>query len=434
MAKYQNRHDPPVYQTMDEDDAVSGLIFPQKDFLDNGIPVHIIRADEQELLKMAFVFKAGSSYQGKPFTTYFTRKMLSEGTEKMTAKQIAEIFDFYGASIEIASNTEFIVINILCLIGYLDKIIEVVYDILFHSVFPENELQLHKENKARDILLDGQKVKEVARHHFCTMLFGEKHPYGVFPSIDHVAAISREDICGFYERFIRPGNFSMIIAGKINKDTIKTVNRFFGRHLFNGEERLYERDFIVTADSRRQQFFPVVGAVQSALRVGNHAINRLHEDYPVLSVLNTVFGGYFGSRLMRNLREDKGYTYGVNSSLLSFPKAGYFFVSSEVKSIHTHDALHEIYYEMNRLRDEIVTDDELERVKNVMFGRFLRSIDGVYAQSELLTEMFRFGLDFSYFTHYLKQVRNVSSVQVNEIASKYFVAENMYEVIAGFKQ
>ena len=434
MAILQNSQNPPVYQIMDEDDAVSGLIFPQKVFLNNGIPVHIIRADEQEVFKMAIIFKAGSFYQDKMYSAYFTRKMLYEGTEKMSAKQLAEVFDFYGASLEITNNIEFITLNVICLSKYLDKIIEVVYDIIFHSAFPGQELQLHKENKTRDILLDQKKVREVARHHFCTMLFGKDNPYGSYPSAEDVAAIQREVVMRFYDRYIKPGNFSIIISGKITDESLKSVSRFFGSHKLMYNEGLFERNYSISQDSNKHQYFPVEGVVQSALRIGNHAVNRLNEDYPALTVLNTLLGGYFGSRLMRNLREDKGYTYGVNSTLLSFPEAGYFFVASEVKGLHTNDAVKEVYNEINKLRDEIIPDDELERVKNVMFGRFLRSIDGVYAQSEMLTELFRFGLDFSYCKKHLNRVRNMGSVEVNDMASKYFVVDEMFEVIAGIKQ
>lgn len=434
MTILQNSQIPPVYQIMDEDDAVSGLIFPQKVILNNGIPVHIIRADEQEVFKMAIIFKAGSFYQDKMYSAYFTRKMLYEGTEKMSAKQVAGIFDFYGASLEITNNTEFITLNVICLNKYLDKIIEVLYDIIFDSVFPGKELQLHKENKTRDILLDEKKVREIARHHFCTMLFGKDHPYGSYPTADDVAAIQRENIVWFYERYIKPGDFRIIISGKITDESLKSVSRVFGNHKFRYDESLFEKKFAISQDSNKHQYFPVEGVVQSALRIGNHAVNRLNEDYPAFTILNTLLGGYFGSRLMRNLREDKGYTYGVSSALLSFPEAGYFFVASEVKGMHTNDAVKEVYNEINKLRDEIVTDDELERVKNVMFGRFLRSIDGVYAQSELLTELFRFGLDFSYCKKYLNRVRNMGSVEVNAMAFKYFAADEMFEVIAGVKQ
>ena len=188
------------------------------------------------------------------------------------------------------------------------------------------------------------------------------------------------------------------------------------------------------ANKEKHQFFPVEDVVQSAFRIGTLAVNRLHSDYAGLNVLNTVLGGYFGSRLMRNLREDKGYTYGVSSVLLSFADAGYFFAASEVKGEHTSKAIEQVYLEMNKLREEIVPDEELERVKNYLFGRYLRSIDGVYAQSELLLELFRFGQDFSFYSNYLMKMGETTVLDLNVLARKYLNTDEMFEAVAGVKQ
>jgi len=434
MNLLHNNQDIPINQLMDYQDIVSGLKIAEKISLDNGVQVYILNANDLEMIKMTLVFKAGSYFQDKILTAFFTRKMMAEGTEKSNARQIAEIFDFYGASFDVSNGLEFFTFHVTCLSKYLDKIIDIIAEILFMPAFPELELQLHKENKIRDITLEDKKVREVVRNRFCAMLFGKEHPYGRYASQEDVHFICREDLVVFYHQFIKNADFQIILAGSISAAVLKLVNLTFGRHSVAVDEKLIKRSFPILANKEKHQFFPVEDVVQSAFRIGTLAVNRLHSDYAGLNVLNTVLGGYFGSRLMRNLREDKGYTYGVSSVLLSFADAGYFFAASEVKGEHTSKAIEQVYLEMNKLREEIVPDEELERVKNYLFGRYLRSIDGVYAQSELLLELFRFGQDFSFYSNYLMKMGETTVLDLNVLARKYLNTDEMFEAVAGVKQ
>ena len=173
------------------------------------------------------------------------------------------------------------------------------------------------------------------------------------------------------------------------------------------------------------------GALQSAIRIGKLMFNKTHPDFQSLQVLNTVYGGYFGSRLMSNIREDKGYTYGIGSGLVSLQHGGYFFITTEVGVDVTAKAIKEIYFEMDRLRKEKITTDELQLVKNYLLGTFLRSVDGPFAMADRFKGILNYNLGYDYFDRYIATIRAVSASDLMGLANTYFDKDSMIELVVG---
>jgi predicted Zn-dependent peptidase len=184
---------------------------------------------------------------------------------------------------------------------------------------------------------------------------------------------------------------------------------------------------------QRTHFIEKPDAIQSAVRVGRLLFNKKDPDYFKFQVLNTVLGGYFGSRLMANIREDKGYTYGIGSGLASLVNGGYFFISTEVGVDVTNNTLSEIYKEIKLLREQPVNNEELETVRNYVLGQFLRSVDGPYSLADKFKAIWEFGLGYDYFENYFKAVKTITPKEIQELANKYLQEEDLIELVVGKK-
>jgi predicted Zn-dependent peptidase len=316
---------------------------------------------------------------------------------------------------------------------HLKSTLPVLEDVIKNSAFPQEELTTYLTNKKQKFLVNNQKVANVARKHFAELIFGEKHPYGINVKESDFDTIKKQNLIDFYTQFYKANNCKIILAGKINEEVYPLLEERFG-----GSEWLFSNDTsrapvqIATA-AQREQVIIKEGALQSAIRIGKVLFNKTHPDYNSLQVLNTVFGGYFGSRLMSNIREDKGYTYGIGSGLVSLKNSGYFFISTEVGVEVCSNAIKEIYMEMNRLRTELIPEDELTLVKNYMLGTFLRSVDGPFAMADRFKGILEYGLSYDYFDKYIATVKSISASQLLELAKVYFDKDSMIELVVGKK-
>ncbi|HBC78429.1 MAG TPA: hypothetical protein DCZ51_07355 [Bacteroidales bacterium] len=173
------------------------------------------------------------------------------------------------------------------------------------------------------------------------------------------------------------------------------------------------------------------GAVQTAIRIGSSSINKRHPDYPGMKFLNVMLGGYFGSRLMKNIREEKGLTYGIHSSVSSFNLSGFKLISTEVGRENTGRAIDEIYREINRLLTEPVSKNELEVVRKYMSGEMVRMFDGPFAIAESFKAVWEFGLDLNYFVGMMDKIRTITSDEIIRLANTYYKQDDLYEITVG---
>ena len=218
----------------------------------------------------------------------------------------------------------------------------------------------------------------------------------------------------------------------MNEDIIKMIKNHFGnRNWTSNKENIIKSDPEIQSSRQKKHIIEKSNSVQSAIRMGHTIINKQHSDYPGLQILNTILGGYFGSRLMSNIREEKGYTYGIGSIIGSLVHSGYFAIITEVGSDVTKSTVNEIYKEIKKLKNELVSEKELETVRSYILGELLKIFDGPFALSEALRSIIDFGLDYDYFDHYINTVKNIQPAKLNELANQYFDENKMIEVIAG---
>ena len=398
--------------------------------LDNGIPVYQLQTGTQDIVKIEFIFNAGVYYESKALVSWFTNKMLKEGTQNFTASQIAEKIDYYGAHLELSADKDMTYITVYTLNKYLSEILPVVEEVIFYPSFPESELNIKIQNKKQEYIVNSKKVRNLARWKFNELIFGENHPYGKFVSADNYEAIVQEDLIDFHKNNYFIADCKIIAAGRIHKDLIGILNKYFGKFT-DTYTRIDQKTNPIETSKLHMVHYKKEDALQSAIRIGKKLFNKKHPDFLKLKVLNTILGGYFGSRLMSNIREDKGYTYGIGSAVVSMQHSGYFFIASEVGAEVTQNAIKEIYHEIDVLQNEKVPESELNLVKNYMLGSFLRSIDGPFALSENFKGLVEYGLDYNYLKSFVDIVKEVNADEIQLLAQRYLDKNSLIELKVG---
>lgn len=429
MIQILDRKKSPAFKTVEKIEMIQA----SEQRLRNNIPVYSINAGTQELIKIEFLFSAGMYQQGIPLQAATVNAMLEEGTSQLNASQIADKIDYYGAFLETGVSQDSASVVLYTLNKHLKSTLPVIEQIIKDSIFPPQELDTHIRNKRQKFLVNNQKVATVARKHFTELLFGEKHPYGINVKETDFDAINHSHLIDFYSTFYRSNNCKIILAGKVDEEMLNLLDNYFGGNDWNSISDIPANSHPVITSAEHEHLIVKEDAMQSAIRIGKVLFNKTHPDFQSLQVLNTLFGGYFGSRLMSNIREDKGYTYGIGSGIASLQNSGYFFISTEVGVDVCKDALKEIYFEMHRLREELVPQDELQLVKNYLLGMFLRSVDGPFAMAERFKGIMEYQLGYDYFDKYIATIKSISASQLRDLANTYFDKNSMLELVVGKK-
>jgi predicted Zn-dependent peptidase len=358
---------------------------------------------------------------------------LETGTKNYTANELSDNIDFFGSFFECAVEQDFASLALFSLNKYLDKSLHYVEDIIKNPIFPKDEFDIYISNKKQKHLVNSEKVNVLARRRFSELVFGEEHPYGVTVKDDDFDKLTLESVIEFYKAFYHSGNCTIIASGKLSKDLIETLNRFFGKTTWGHVQAIPVPKLDVDTTKQQKHFIEKPDAIQSAVRVGRLMFNKKNPDYFKFQVLNTILGGYFGSRLMTNIREDKGYTYGIGSGLASLVNGGFFYISTEVGTDVTNDTLKEIYKEIKILREELVDADELETVRNYVLGQFLRSVDGPYSLADKFKAIWEFGLGYDYFEKYFEAVKTITPEEIKALANTYLQEKDLIELVVGKK-
>jgi len=422
-----DRKTEPTFKVIDKIDFVKA----DKHLLGNSIPVFAINAGEHELVKVDIIFDGGEWFQKMPMIAYSVVSMLCEGSLFHTAEEIADKLDFLGSYIYYNSQKHSSSITIYSLQKHLEETLQLIEEMIKYPLFPDKEFETFNNKRKQQYTIDSQKVEVLAQKHFNRALFGNAHPYGMSPELEDFDKINTSNIRSFHAQHFIAENCKIIIAGKLDESHIVLLNRYFGdidwQKMFTPTSINHD----LQPSSKKQIFVEKKDAVQSAIRIGKITINKFDPDFPKLQIVNTILGGYFGSRLMTNIREEKGYTYGIGSGLVSYKNAGYFVIASEVGKNVSKDAIKEVYIEIDRLQNELVPEKELEIVKNYMMGNLLRNFDGPFALSDTLKSILEYDFGYEYFEKYVAAIKSITPNQIKSIAIKHLEIASLYEIIAG---
>ena len=409
------------------------LTEPETYFLPNGIKVVQFNAGTQDLVRIELIFKAGSWYQAQNFTSLATNLMLREGTLEHTSKEISDTLDFYGAHLETTAEKDNAYVTLYTLNKHLPYTLPVLEEIVKHAAFPDNEFEIFAGKQRQLLQVNLEKVNFVARTRFNPLIYGKSHPYGNYLRVEDIDNFHISELKTFHKTHYQSGNCTIMVAGKVADQLPAMLEKAFGNHDWN-HPLTKDTSYKEHASGNKKHFLPKQGAVQSAIRIGRLLFNRHNPDYLGMKVLNTLLGGYFGSRLMTNLREDKGYTYGIGSAIVPLLHSGYFFISCEVGGEVTRDALTQIEVELNRLCDETISEQELKLVRNYMLGSFLRGNDGPFALADSYREIMEEGLGNEFHYSMLEVIQTITPSQLQALACKYLGPSEMHQLVVGEKQ
>jgi len=420
-----NRKDPPYIK-----DAVEFnlQLKPYEKFvLDNGVEVYAINGGAEDVLQIEWVFYAGNWFEEKNLVAASTNFLLKNGTSGKNAFQLNEHFEYYGSHLNRHCYNETATVSLHSLSKHLEVLLPVIKELISDSVFPEEEISTYKQNMKQRLNVNLKKCDFVAHRLIDKYVYGEDHPYGRFTRFEDFDSITREELIKFYQQYYLNGKMIIFVAGKLPGNIFSLLNKNFG-DLKN--QHVTSNDIAIQpADEKKYRVTNDPNGVQGAIRLGTPFPNRRHPDFLKAQVLNVLFGGFFGSRLMTNIREDKGYTYGIHSYVQNHIHQTAWIISTEAGRDVCEPAIVEVYKEMELLRNESVDDEELLLVRNYMMGSLLADLDGPFQIINRWKNIILNGLDESYFYKSIDTIKTVSSTELQELANKYLLPENFYELV-----
>lgn len=397
--------------------------------LDNGIPVYSIHAGAQEVVQLELVFYAGNSFEQQKGIAAATNFLLKNGTSTRNAFQLNEAFEYYGSYCNRSCYNETAVLSLHTLSKHIGHLLPVMQEMLTDSVFPQQELEIYQQNSRQRLQVNLQKAEFVAGRLIDSYLYGEHHPYGVYTNPSDIDNLSIEACKKFYEQYYLNGHCVIFVAGNLPGNLVQQLNDCFGKLGVTKPVGTLPRIDAVPAVDKKFIIQNDPKAVQGAIRIASPFPNRHHPDFKKVIVLNNVFGGFFGSRLMSNIREDKGYTYGIYSYLQNHIQQSAWVISTEAGKDVCDATITEIYKEMKLLREEKIGDEELLLVRNYLIGGILGELDGPFQLMAKWKNILLNNLDASYFYDSVKVIKTVSADELQEMANKYLHPEHFYELV-----
>lgn len=397
--------------------------------LDNGVEVFAIDAGAQDVLQMEWVFYAGNSTESQAGVAAATNFMLKNGTTTKSAFDINEHFDYYGAYCQRACYNETANISLHTLSKHLSVLLPVIGEMISDSIFPAEELATYQQNSKQKLSVSLKKCDFVAGRLIDTYLYGELHPYGKFNKAEDFDALDTSLLKAHFNQYYVNGRCVIFVAGKLPADLFEQLNAQFGKLSLQSHRHRIIPFPQVRATEKKYRIHQDPNGVQGAIRLATPFPNRHHPDFTQMMVLNTVFGGYFGSRLMSNIREEKGYTYGIHSYVQNHLEDSALLISTEAGKDVCEATIEEVYKEMELLREEPIDDEELLLVKNYLIGIILGDLDGPFQVIGRWKNILLNNLDEQYFYQSVDTIKNIDAPTLQQLAQKYLVPEHFYELV-----
>lgn len=406
------------------------LVNPSLATLDNGTKVFIFNDPTLDFLRFDYITSAGSASQTKPIIAECALNLLNEGSTKFNGNEITSKIEFYGTHYEPNLTKDNASVSVYSLSKNFKHILPLLSEIIKNPLYEDITVKNYLARKKQKFISDNEKIRTLAMRKFNEYIFGNDSAYGRIPIPDDYDNIQSSELHDFHKVYYFTQNNYIILSGKVRKSDLKLLNSHFGDYKLNGSK--------ITNDikyndiyKRGNHIIEKQDSMQSAIRIGKPIFSKSNPDYPSFFVLNTLLGGYFGSRLMTNLREKNGYTYGINSFIINFSHANYWSIGTQVNADNTNDAIGEINNEIKNLQEHLVSDVELNLVKNYIYGSYLRSFDGPLSQAERFRANYDLNLDFEEYKSTLNKMMTTSSSDIQEMANKYLNTEDMLYLVVG---
>ena len=411
--------------------AIENIVLQQPRIvrLDNNVPVYVISSGTQKILKVEVIFNAGRPYEQGKLLSRATAGLLKEGTVARSSAVIAEDIDFYGGSVTSPFSIDASCAALHCLTKHFSDLLPIFTELLTTADFPQKELDTYIENNKQALTVELTKNDVIAYRKITEYMYGADHSYGYNSDASTYESLRRDDILAHYKAHYHAGNMTIIVSGLVEDAHIELINSQLGRLEVKPKSI---PNFVPIVDVPAQKIkIQHEDTLQTAIKIGRRLFTKSHPDYAGMYVLNTILGGYFGSRLMMNIREDKGYTYNIYSTLEAMQYDGYFYIATEVSNEFVEATKSEIYKECALLQQKLVGKAELEMLRNYLLGAFLTTIDGAFNVSDVIKIYIAEDLPISLFDDLVHTVKTITAVEIRRLARKYLSPEDLWEVVVG---
>jgi len=399
---------------------------PEITLLSSGVPMFILRGLTQRVVKVELIFKAGKWFESKKGLSHFTATMLEKGTVYRTSFEIADFFDRHGASIEISPGFDFISVSLYSLTKNITTVLPLFLELVTSSVFPEDELTIQKEIFNQSLKINNEKTSYVASKLIRQQLFGKFHPYGNTIEEEDIYQLSREDLSDFfYDHFSLNQVF---VVGSLDEPLLTFLTSELA--VIPTSTGKQTSPTFTVSQGESVTYLEKANSIQSSIRLGKKTINRNHEDYPALVLINHIFGGYFGSRLMKNIREDKGLTYGIYSSLNNLKNDAFFVIAADVNRNNKDLSIFEIRKELSVLCDKTVGLQELQTAKNHLLGNIQLEIANPFSVIDKIKTLSLYELGDNFYNNLFLNILDINEKALQRVANEY-LGDNILEVAVG---
>ncbi|MGM9804004.1 MAG: M16 family metallopeptidase [Muribaculaceae bacterium] len=406
------------------------LSVPEWQQLPNGAQMCVVNYGEVEVCRVEVFVGGGMQGQEKPYQAKLLLPMLAKGSEHYTAQELAELLDFHGAMFtqEVSDRMNKMILTCAC--SKLSALIDAFYDCITAPAFDADEFVKIRQHMSASIALSRKRVESLARDRMNVMMCGKGSNLYDELNPELINALETSDLRAYHARYFAPQNCRIVVSGRVDESLLSIVKQYFG-------EKWQPREYAETPPMIMQpdeQTFAVVDykdAPQTAVMAVIPTIGRSHPDYIKLRILVTAYGGYFGSRLMSNIREEKGYTYGISAYLIGRKEMGMICVNTQCKAAATRNVIDEIKHEMDVLRHEPLDDQELEMVRSYMLTSLLKTLDTAFDIARYVDSTLTVGISPDYFDKQYSELLSITPEELKRVAEKYFVPDEMRLVLVG---
>ena len=405
--------------------------------LSNGIPMTVVGNGIQDAVKLEILFRGGrwaelqngTSPAQKQLVARIAIRLLREATLRRSSREVAETVDFYAGTLRTLDSLDYTGIVLYCLTKHLEPLLALVQEMLLEPAYDLHDLETYTRNAAQSLRIELDKNDVVAYREITAAMFGSTHPYGYNSTEAALLALTPDDLRHFHRTNLVAENAFVVLSGKVTAETAALVDTYLSV-IPHGTPLEVAYPVPLPLDTHTIHL-PRPDALQSAINLAHRTVTRHNPDYPMLRVLNTVFGGYFGSRLMANIREEKGYTYGIYSEFGYLRYDNYWYISSEVGKPVAAAALAEIRKEISRIQTDLIPARELETVRNYLLGQHLSDLDGAFQIADTQRSMILMQYPEGYYASLIEAIRSATPTRLRDLAQQYFKASELYEVVVG---
>lgn len=405
------------------------LASPVKVSLNSVLNVYFFKTPGIDAVKLEVIGKSARNHIPLEHVLIpsFTLQMILEGTNDYSEEELSEFFDFHATETQPILSYTHEGLSLLSTKKHLDAVLPRFISLFSEATFPQENLEKRKSQRKLSLKLEKEKSSSRSSQLFRTALFGADHLYGQEVNEAHIDLITSELLKDYYVNHLWQ-DCEIFLSGDLDSSQLD--------YLLEWLEKIPYRKMVLNRLDSPVQTIPKIheerkDALQSSLRIGNWSISKSHPDFHALSLFNTILGGYFGSRLVKNIREDKGHTYGISSSLVELGDYNYWVIGADVQKAFVHEVIEEVYAEIHRLSTELVSEDELEILRNYLVGQMLSKFSSSFDLMDRFKAVHQSGLDLSYYRQKLDFLKEATPEELLRIGQTYFANPPFVEVSVG---